>query len=194
MLSTTMGGGERIENTGSLTVEGRGAGGSGSVIELVRRWTGKHPTLVRFFAVGVLGYAIYVGLLFAIYDLNVFAFLPNKETSVDLLLFSHGDALLLVATVIATQVSITAVFIAHQLWTFADRTHHKTALWVRFLQFEAKALISILGILTVVVNVIALGAGVHPIVAVPAGMVLAFICNWLIDSRLIWASRVAADT
>lgn len=151
-----------------------------------------HWTLVKFAMVGGLGYVIYTGLLFVMYDLSAFAVLPDKESSVHLLLFTHGDALLLITTLVGTQASIAAVFLGHALWTFSDRSAARKPLWFRFLQFEAKALVSTLGILTVAVNVMTVGLGWHPYIAVPVSLVTAFSWNWLWDSRFIWRNRSLA--
>ncbi len=154
-----------------------------------RRQLSAHRTLIKFAAVGAIGYVVYLAAIFLLYDLQAFPFLPNKDTRVDLGLFTHDDALLLVTTLVGTQASIVAVFIGHSLWTFADRDPVDKPLWLRFLQFEGRALFSTLLILTVAVNVLALAAGIHPAVAVPVGLVAAFTWNWLWDSKVIWRAR-----
>lgn len=156
---------------------------------LIARRLDAHRTLLKFVAVGALGYVIYTGLLFVMYDLSAFPFLPAKDTSLDLLLFTHDDALLLFTTLVGTQASILGVFAGHSLWTFADRPTARKPLWLRFLQFEARALASTLGILTVAVNASVVGLGVHHYLAVPIGLVTAFTWNWLWDSRFIWRTR-----
>ncbi len=173
------------------------ARGAGQAIRLSAFWgfIARHlearRTFLKFAMVGALGYVIYAGVLLLAYDLSVLPFMPAKDTSVDLLLFTHEDSLLLTTTLIATQASIFGVFIGHSHWTFADREVVRKPLWIRLLQFEARALASTLGILTVVVNGLALGLGVHPIVALPIGLVAAFTWNWTWDSRYIWR-RISA--
>ena len=151
-----------------------------------------HRTILKFAAVGAIGYVIYTGLLLLMYDLAALPFLPDKDSSVDLLLFTHSDSLLLITTLVGTQASIMGVFAGHTLWTFADLPTVQKPLWLRFLQFEGRALVSTLGILTVAVNGLALGAGVTPYVAVPVGLVTAFTWNWILDSRFIWRRRGAS--
>ena len=153
---------------------------------LIARQVEAHRTLIKFAAVGAIGYFIYTGLLLFMYDLSALPFLPDKHTSLDLLLFTHDDALLLITTLVGTQASIAGVFTGHCLWTFADRTTVRKALWLRFLQFEGRALVSTLGILTVAVNGAAVGLGLHPYIAIPIGLITAFTWNWLWDSRFIW--------
>ena len=145
-----------------------------------------HRTIIKFAAVGALGYVIYTGTLLLLYDLSALPFLPAKNASVDLLLFTHEDSLLLVTTLISTQTSIIGVFIGHSLWTFADWPAASKPVWLRFLQFEARALASTLGILTVAVNGVAVGLGVHPLVGLPVGLVAAFTWNWLCDTKFVW--------
>jgi len=151
-----------------------------------------HRTILKFAAVGAIGYVIYTGLLLFMYDLATLPFLPDKHTSVHLLLFTHSDSLLLITTLVGTQASIIGVFAGHTLWTFADLPTVQKPLWLRFLQFEGRALVSTLGILTVAVNGLAVGAGVPPYLAVPVGLVTAFTWNWVWDSRIIWRRRGAS--
>jgi putative flippase GtrA len=162
-----------------------------TVRDFVRSQYERHHTFVKFAAVGAIGYVIYLALLFVMYDREVFPFLPDKNTSTNLWLFTHDDVLLLITTLIGSQLSIIAVFIGHNLWTFADRATVRKPLWLRFAQFQGRALVSTLGILTVAVNLLTLVAGVHPTMAVPVGLVAAFVWNWLLDSKIIWRLRTS---
>ncbi len=154
-----------------------------ALCDLMARQLEARRTPLKLAMVGALGYVIYTGLLLLLYDLSILRFMPAKDTGVHLLLFTHDDSLLLITTLIGTQASIIGVFIGHSLWTFADRETARKPLWVRFSQFEARALASTLGILTVAVNGIALGLSVRPIVALPAGLVAAFTWNRLWDKQ-----------
>ena len=145
----------------------------------------RHTTILRYAATGFSGYVVYLGLLFVMYDLALLPFLPAKDQAVSLLLFTHRDSLFLITTLLATQASICAVFVGHMHWTFGRAGLEPKPLWLRFAQFEARALVSTLGILTVTVNVAVL-AGVHHYVALPTGVIATFIWNWLWDSRFIW--------
>jgi hypothetical protein len=40
--------------------------------------------------------------------------------------------------------------------------------------------------LTVAVNGVAVGLGVHPLVGLPVGLVAAFTWNWLCDTKFVW--------
>lgn len=144
-----------------------------------------HKTLVKYAITGASGYLVYLSILAVGYDLAAVPFLPAKGQGVDLLLFTHGDGLLLVTTLVATQASIVAVFAGHCRWTFVERNVAAKPLWMRFAQFETRALVSTLGILTVTVNAAVL-SGIHHFLAVPIGLVVTFSWNWLWDSKLIW--------
>lgn len=146
---------------------------------------GQHQTLIKYAITGASGYIVYLGLLVVMYDLGLVPFLPADGVGVDLVLFVHGDARLLITTLVATQASIFAVFAGHCRWTFVERTGDGKPLWLRFSQFEARALISTLGILTITVNAAVL-SGVNHFLAVPIGIVATFTWNWLLDSKLIW--------
>lgn len=145
---------------------------------------GRHHKLIRYGLVGSLGYIIYIGLLALMYDLALVPFLPGKGDSVDLLIVTHKDSLFLITTLIGTQASICGVFAGHSLWTFAEGSSGKP-FWLRFAQFETRALVSTLGILTLTVNAAVL-LGVQHYVAVALSVVVTFTWNWLWDSRVVW--------
>jgi putative flippase GtrA len=145
---------------------------------------GRYHKLIRYGLVGSLGYIVYVGLLELMYDLSLVPFFPGKGESVDLLILTHSDSLFLITTLIGTQASICAVFAGHSLWTFADANSSKP-MWLRFTQFEARALVSTLGILTLTVNAAVL-LGVQHYVAVALSIVVTFTWNWLWDSKVVW--------
>lgn len=142
--------------------------------------------MLKFLLVGALGYLIYQALLFLLYDAPILPFLPDKDTSADILFFQHDDLRLLIATLVATEMSIVGVFAGHNTWTFRHRQTVRRPLWLRFGQFNAKALVSTLGILTVTVNILILRFDLYHFVAVPIGVALAFTWNWLWDSQIIW--------
>jgi len=186
VADTEMDDSRAIESTPTVATRAVQASRLNAVWDFVARQLVAHRTIIKFAAVGTLGYIIYTSLLLLLYDLSALPFLPSKDTSVDLLLFTHGDSLLLITTLIGTQASIIGVFIGHYVWTFTDWQTVRKPLWLRFLQFEARALASTLGILTVAVNGMAVGLGVHPFVGVPVGFVAAFTWNWLWDTKFIW--------
>ena len=180
----------RVAAPGAITEPRTGA--------IARLWSragellARYQTFIKYAITGASGYVVYLGLLAVMYDLALVPFLPAKEQGVDLILFTHGDALLLLTTLVGTQASIFAVFAGHCRWTFADRGVDGKSLWLRFAQFETRALVSTLGILTLIVNAAVL-SGIHHYVAVPIGFVGAFTWNWLWDSKLIWRKDKQTD-
>lgn len=165
-----------------------------TALQAVARRVESHRTLVKFAVVGGSGYVMYSGLLFLLYDFSLLPFLPEKGMKVDLLLFTYDDYLRLITTLIGGQLSIMAVFAGHTLWTFSDWAAVRKPLWLRAIQFELKALVPTLGILTIVVNGLAIGFGIQHVIAVPLGFLLSFSWNWVWDSKIIWSKRARRST
>ena len=149
----------------------------------------QHSTLLRFVATGVSGYITYQLVFLLMYESPLVWFLPAKGDDISLLAFSHGDARLLITTLVAAELSIVGVFAGHHFWTFRDRATADKPVWLRFLQFNAKASVSSLGIITLVVNLLTLQVGATPYLAIPAGVAVAFLWNWTWDSRFIWRKQ-----
>ena len=144
------------------------------------------PTLVKFVLVGGTGYFVYQLLLFATYDWSLLWFLPEKGVSARVIFFDHGDVRLLFSTLVAAEISIVFVFGGHDLWTFRDRVQAHRPLMHRFGVFQANQLISALGILTVIVNVLTVRFGFYHFMAAPFGVAAAASWNWLWDTQVIW--------
>lgn len=147
-----------------------------------------HKTLLKFMLVGLLGYLLYTATLFLTYDLSV-PFMPDKHTSLHLGLFTHTDLRLLIGTIVAAEVSITGGFFARDLWVFTDWPTIDTPKWLKLLQYQAKSLVSTLGVLTVTVNILTPEVGVPHYIATPIGVAAAFVWNWLWESAVIWQRR-----
>jgi len=152
---------------------------------ILERLPGLH-TLRRFVAVGATGYLIYQIVLFLMYDLSLLSFLPAKDTSADLVLFTHSDIRLLITTLVAAELSIIGAFIGHNHWTFGDRDVVYNPVLLRFAKYNAKAVVSTMIIITGVVNVLTVGFGLYHVVAVPVGVLTGFAWNWLWDAQYIW--------
>lgn len=151
-----------------------------------------HRTVIKFLIVGSVGYLVYQSVLFAVYDWPLFPFLPDKDASVSILLFDHGDGRFLIATLVAMEFGIVAGFTGHHSWTFRERGPRKPLL-LRFGQFHANQLISALGILTVTVNVLTVEVGLYHFMAVPIGVALAGAWNWTWDTQVIWRRAKRSD-
>ena len=154
--------------------------------QLLREQLNSPATIVRWGLVGAFGYLIYQSLLFLVYDSNLFAFLPDKDRSVTLVLFEHGDARFLIATLAATAVALVTAFTGHNLWTFRDGQPVRKHVVLRFVQFVAAALISALGIVTVTVNVLTVQFSFYHFLALPIAVGLGSIWDWLWYSQFVW--------
>ena len=157
-----------------------------NILEGLRARLLAHPVLLKFALMGATGYIVYQLVFFIFYDSSLLGFLPEKGQTLKVLGFSHGDARLLIATLVAAELSIVGVFTGHHLWTFRERLTESKPLWVRFGQFNSKAAVSSLGILTAVVNLLTLALNVTPYLTIPIGVAAAFLWNWRWDSRFIW--------
>ena len=152
---------------------------------VLERLSGLH-TLRRFVVIGATGYLIYQAVLFLMYDLSLLPFLPAKETSASLVLFTHSDLRLLITTLVAAEASIVGAFIGNNQWTFRDRDLAYSPVWLRFLKYNLKATVSTMVIVTGVVNVLTLGLGLYHVIAVPVGVLAGFTWNWIWDAQYIW--------
>lgn len=157
-----------------------------SIRQLIREQLSSPATFVRWVMVGAVGYVVYQSLLFLIYDSSLFPSLPDKDTSVSLLLFEHGDARFLVATLVGTALALVTVFTGHNLWTFRDRQPVRKHVLLRFVQFVTAALISALGIVTVTVNLLTVQFGFYHFLALPVAVGIGAIWDWIWYSQFVW--------
>ena len=141
--------------------------------------------LIRFALVGGSGYLLYQAVLFLVYDSPLIWFLPAKDTSARIVFFEHADVRLLITTLVASVLSLVAVFTGHNLWTFRARVSVSKPLWLRFGQFLATAFMALV-IITVTVNVLTVQFDVYHFFALPIGVALGGIWDWLWYSRFVW--------
>lgn len=141
-------------------------------------------TLIKFLIVGGIGFIIYQGVFALVYDAPVFWFLPDKDTKTSLLLFTHPDIRLLIASIVGVEVAIFFQFNSHERWTFRHRDRDGNLL-VRFVKFNTSSFVSPL-IIVVTVNVMSTTFGTSPYIANFFGVGLGFIWNWTVGSMLIW--------
>jgi putative flippase GtrA len=157
-----------------------------SLGQALRQRLASHIALIRFALVGGSGYLVYQAVLFLMYDSPLFWFLPAKDTSTDIIFFEHGDVRFLIATLVATSLTLVVVFTGHNLWTFRDRGSVRKPLWMRFGQFVAMASVAAFGIVTVTVNVLTVQFDMYHFMALPIGVSLGGIWDWLWYSRFVW--------
>ena len=156
-----------------------------SLRQALRQQLASHSAFVRFALVGGSGYLLYQAVLFLVYDSTLFWFLPAKDTSAVIVFFEHGDVRLLITTLLASPLSLVIVFTGHNLWTFRDRGSVRKPVWMRFGQFVATVSISLV-IVTTTVNVLTVQFEMYHFVALPIGVALGGIWDWLLYSRIIW--------
>jgi putative flippase GtrA len=139
-------------------------------------------TLIKFLFVGALAYVVNQGALFLLYDLApVF---PEKDTSIDLLLFTYPDVRLIITSFIAVQFAIAFKFGIHEQWTFRDRRRDG---WIvaRFAQFNVSSFLS--PVITLgAVNTLTPVFDISPYVSNTIGAVIGFTVNWLLSTHIIW--------
>lgn len=151
--------------------------------EVLQTRLGISPTVVRFLIVGAIGYLVNQVFLFLLYDTPAAWFLPAKETPSRLIFFTHDDMRLLIAAIIAVEISIVSNFYWHNRWTFRDRP--KKPFLLRYLQFNATSFGSPL-ISVGVVNVLTPYVGVNYFLANTIGILLGTVWNWVCNTRFVW--------
>jgi putative flippase GtrA len=153
----------------------------------LRAQFGISPIIVRFLIVGGLGYLINQSFLFILYDTSLAGFMPAKDADAAILTFTHDDVRLLIASIIAVELSIFSNFYWHDRWTFRDRV--KKPFVLRYLQFNATSIGSPL-ISVVVLNILTPYLGVvHHLLANTIGILMGTSWNWFCNTHLIWRKR-----
>jgi putative flippase GtrA len=147
-------------------------------------------TLVKFMIVGAIAFVINQLALFLFYDSPIFWFLPDKNTSVDLGLFSDSDIRALISLVLAGEVAIVFQFYAHEHWTFRHREHIEWGL-LRFVKFNVSAAFIFL---LVASNALRLTFDLSPYYALAIGVMISFVWNWTLNTLVIWPRTPQAST
>jgi putative flippase GtrA len=137
-------------------------------------------TLARFLVVGGVSYVVNQVLLFILYD-HAFTSVPRGGER----LASAVDLPLLLASMIALEVSIIVRFALNDRWTFRDRRTKSFA--ARFYQSNFTSfggpLISL-----ATVNILTPQFGVSYLVSNSLGILLSLAWNWFWSTRLVWAT------
>ena len=139
-----------------------------------------HSTLVRFLIVGGISYVVNQVLLLMLYD-GAFASLPSSEDG----LANAFDLPLLLASIIALEISILVRFVLNDWWTFRDR--HAKSLAVRFHQSNFTSFGAPL-ICLAAVNILTPYFGVSYLISNSLGILLGLAWNWFWSTRLVWAT------
>jgi len=139
-------------------------------------------TLLKFLFVGALAYLVNQAALFVLYDAApVF---PDKDTGIDLFLFTYPDLRLLITSFLAVQCAIVFKFAVHEHWTFRDRRREGWLL-TRFVQFNLSSFLSPI-INLAAVNVLTPVLDISPYVSNTIGTALGFAVNWVLSIHVIW--------
>lgn len=152
-------------------------------------------TFVKFLIVGGIGFIVNQFFLFVFYDSPVAGVLPAKHTHADLLLFTHPDIRLLVASCLAVQIAIVTQFNFHDRWTFRHRPREGN-IFVRFAKFNLSSIVSPV-IVVATINVLtpairdwagreSLAGDLAPYITNGIGVLLGFTWNWMLNSFVIW--------
>ncbi len=141
-------------------------------------------TFIKFLIVGGFGFVIYQSFFALIYETGLFWFLPGKDTAANLLIFTHPDILLLIASVVAVEVAVFLQFNAHERWTFRNRDHEGNLLF-RFVKFNLSSIVSPI-IIVATVNVLTPTFGWSPYISNVIGVGLGVSWNWVANSLIIW--------
>jgi len=147
-------------------------------------------TLMKFVIVGGAAFLVYQVFLFLFYDSPVFWFLPDKDTEVNFILFTHPDIRLLISSVIAVELAILIQFNSHERWTFR---HRPRAGWIglRFIKFNVSSIVSPI-IIVVTTNVLTLAFDVSPYLSSIVGVLIGFAWNWTMTSLIVWPKHRSA--
>jgi putative flippase GtrA len=151
-------------------------------------------TLIKFLMVGGVAFVIFQVFLYLLYgeppaplfpDLSGLAwFLPEKDTRADLVLFTHPDIRLLIASIVAVEISIVFQFNSHERWTFRNRQRAGQTL-MRFARFNLSSIVSPI-IIVITTNVLSVAFNVLPYISSAVGVLIGFCWNWTMNSMLIW--------
>jgi putative flippase GtrA len=151
-------------------------------------------TLIKFLMVGGVAFVIFQVFLYLLYgeppapffpDLSgIFWFLPKQDTKADLLLFTHPDIRLLIASVIAVEITIVFQFNSHERWTFRNRRRAGWTL-VRFLRFNLSSIVSPI-IIVLTTNILSVAFNILPYISSIVGVLIGFGWNWTLNSLVIW--------
>jgi putative flippase GtrA len=144
-------------------------------------------TLIKFLIVGGMAFFIYQVALAAFYETSLLWFLPDKGTETDLGLFTIPDTRLLISSVLAIELAVLFQFNSHERWTFRNRRQDG---WIgyRFLKFNLSSIISPT-IIVITTNALTAIAGWPPYFSAAVGVLLGFVWNWTVGSRIIWPHR-----
>lgn len=156
----------------------------------IRTKATSHTTFLKFLVVGTIGYFVNQFFLFLFYDTPAAWFLPETDTQAKVLFVTVGDVRLLIASIVAVEISIISNFLFHDHWTFRDRL--KKPLPIRFGQFNLTSFGSpVISVATI--NILTPNFGIHYLISNSIGIALGMSWNWLWNAQFIWRARGQAS-
>lgn len=160
------------------------------VRERIRTKAAGYTTFLKFMVVGTIGFFVNQFFLFLLYDTPAAWFLPEAETEAKILFVTVGDVRLLIASIVAVEISIISNFLFHDYWTFRDRL--KKPFLIRFGQFNLTSFGSpVISVTTI--NILTPTFGIHYFISNSIGIALGMSWNWLWNAQFIWRTRRQAS-
>lgn len=155
----------------------------------------KSKTLIKFLMVGTCSYfinAVLLGLLnrgqiyaMKVLDGPVLGFLPDIDTAPRIINFPIDR--LFIASIISIEASIIFNFIAHENWTFRDRSHRGSPV-KRFLKFNISSIASpIIQLASILVFFRLLNLNEQ--IGLAVGVIIGLFFNYTINMLWIWKAK-----
>lgn len=155
----------------------------------------KSTTFIKFLIVGSLSYlinAVVLGLLYRgqIYSVKILpgpilSIIPTIESAPKFLFLTIDR--LFIASVISIELSIIFNFLAHENWTFKERSHKGQAI-LRLLKFNLSSIISpIIQLISILTFAHILNLNEQ--IGLAVGVILGLFINYFINTVWIWKSR-----
>jgi len=143
-------------------------------------------TLVRFLVVGGVSYMINQAALFGLYDGFMRSLAPTRLRP-----FGAIDTGLLLASVIAVELSILVRFVLNDRWTFRERCSQTflRRLWQSNASSLASPVISLAA-----VNLLTPVLGISYLVSNSIGIAIGLSWNWVWSSRVVWRQQPASES
>ncbi len=143
-----------------------------------------HAELIKFLITGVLGYLVNAVTLSV--SENIFRSTHSTD-AFSALVPAIKDAPLFMATIASGEMSIVAVFLINNFWTFRNR---KVAgsIFTRFMKFNVTAIGSPL-IQILVINTLTPYFGIHKQISLAIGVIIGLVLNWVLNTKVIWRKK-----
>lgn len=145
-----------------------------------------HSELIKFLITGVVGYLVNAITLSV--ATNFFQ-ITHSTDAFSALVPAIKDAPLFMATLVSGEMSIIAVFLINNFWTFRNRDVSGSIV-TRFAKFNVTAVGSPL-IQVLVINTLTPYFGIHKQISLAIGVILGLVLNWILNTKVIWRKKSA---